>query len=219
MHSFWQQIVNPSGSARRWLTAAAIALIPAIGYLDYRTGYEASWLIFYFLPVCLAVTARGWRFGALAAIASVATWLAGDFAAGVHYDNPMLPAWNVLIALGSYLVVVTLFSNLLAMHREMETRVRRRPALLIKSVAERGRLERLIPQIGERERRSLGHELHYGLGLHLTGTSLAGQVLVEKLQAREAGETEDARNLVERIESAIEQTRRLSEARVLAGIG
>ena len=42
---------------------------------------------------------------------------------------------------------------------------------------ERERLEKEILEIGERERRRIGRDLHDSLCQHLTGTALAGQVL------------------------------------------
>jgi signal transduction histidine kinase len=195
-----------------------LGLMFAIGVADYFTGFEVSFLVFYFLPVALAVTAFGWQIGVLTALASVAVWLAGDFAAGAHYTNPLIPWWNATIALGSYLVLIVLLTRLLSTQREMEERIRQRTAALTDEIAERERLEKVILEISERERRSLGHDLHDGLGQHLTGTSLTGQILVEKLQARDADETTDAKRLVALIEEAIEQTRRLAKGLVLADI-
>lgn len=200
------------------MVGSVFASVLAIGTVDYLTGFEASFLAFYILPVCAAVAALGWRFGVAISMMSVTTWLIGDIAAGARYANPLLPTWNVLIALGTYLVVVALLSSLLTLHRDMEKRVRQRTAALTEEIAERQRLERVILEISERERRSLGHDLHDGLGQHLTGTSLTGQILVEKLQARDADETADAQRLVLLIEEAIEQTRRLAKGLVLADI-
>jgi len=197
---------------------AILGLMLAIGVADYFTGFEASFLVFYFLPVALAVTAFGWQSGALTALASVTVWLAGDFAAGAHYANRLVPWWNATIALGTYLVLIALLARLLATQREMEERIRQRTVALTDEIAERERLEKVILEISERERRNLGHDLHDGLGQHLTGTSLTGQVLVEKLQARDAEEAADAKRLVALIEDAIEQTRRLAKGLVLAEI-
>ena len=126
----------------------------AIGVADYFTGFEVSFLVFYFLPVALAVTAFGWQAGVVTALASVTVWLAGDFAAGAHYANPLVPWWNATIALGTYLVLIALLARLLATQREMEERIRQRTAALTDEIAERERLEKVILEISERERRS-----------------------------------------------------------------
>jgi signal transduction histidine kinase len=210
--------ISEKGLSRGTAAVAIFCLMFAIGVLDYFTGFEVSFLVFYFLPVALAVTAFGWRIGVLTAIVSVTVWLAGDFAAGAHYANRLVPWWNATIAFGTYLVLIALLARLLATQREMEERIRQRTVALTDEIAERERLEKVILGISERERRNLGHDLHDGLGQHLTGTSLTGQILVEKLQARNAEEAADATRIVTLIEEAIEQTRRLAKGLVLADI-
>lgn len=54
-------------------------------------------------------------------------WLAGDFAAGAHYENRFVPWWNVAIAFGTHLVLIALLAHLLETQRKMEGRIRRRP--------------------------------------------------------------------------------------------
>ncbi len=201
------------------MIGVTFALVLAIGVVDFLTGFEFSWLTFYLLPVCLAVVAFGWRLGVLTAVVSVATWVAGDVAAGAHYGNPFLPVWNALIALGAYLVVVALFSSLLAVQREMEDRVRQRTAALTAEIAERSRLEREILEIGEKERRRIGHDLHDGLGQHLTATAIAAQVLAEDLASQGVAASAEAGRLVALVENAIDQTRGLAKGLLLADIG
>ena len=197
---------------------ATAALVVAVGAVDFAMGFETSLLVFYFLPVCVAVASVGWRFGVVTAVASVATWLTGDFAAGAHFANPFAPWWNALIALGTYLLLIWLLSSLLALHREMEERVRQRTAALTGEIAERERLEKIVLEISERERRSIGHDLHDGLGQHLTGTAVTGHILAEKLAERGASEAPDARKLVSLVKTAIEQTRQLAKGLLLAEI-
>ena len=56
-------------------------------------------------------------------------------------------------------------------------------------MAERERVERELLEISEREQRRMGQDLHDGLCQHLTGATLAGQVLEEKLAALGLPET------------------------------
>jgi signal transduction histidine kinase len=196
----------------------AISLVAIIGLADYLTGFELSFLVFYFLPVFVAVASVGWRFGALTAILSVGTWLAGDFAAGAHFANPFVPVWNALIALGTYLIVVWLLASLIALHREMEERVRQRTLALTAEIAERVRLEKVVLDTTERERRAIGHDLHDGLGQHLTGTALVAQALGAKLSARSDEDAGEVGRIVALIEQGIEQTRSLAKGLLLAEI-
>jgi len=203
---------------RGWFVGATVSLVLAIGAVDFAMGFETSLLVFYFLPVCMAVASVGWRFGMVTAVASVVTWLAGDYAAGAHYANPLVPWWNALIALGTYAVLIWLFSSLLGLQAQLEDRVRQRTAALLNEITERERLEKILLETSERERRSIGHDLHDGLGQHLTGTAVTGQILLEKLRERDAPEADEVQKLIGLITAAIAQTRHLAKGLLLAEI-
>jgi len=216
--SFSRKILAGSSHRRLPFAVATIAVVAVIGAADFLTGFELSMLAFYFVPVCLAVATVGWRFGVLAALISVGTWLAGDIAAGAHYASPLVPIWNAVIALSAYLVVIWLLANVMALHREMESRVKQRTAALTDEIAERERLEREILEISERERRNIGHDLHDGLGQHLTGTALVAQALGAQLAARDAPEAGEMKAIVALVEEGIDQTRSLAKGLLLAEI-
>jgi signal transduction histidine kinase len=198
--------------------AVTVGLVAAIGIVDYFTGFELSLLVFYFIPVCLAVATIGWRFGTATAVLSVATWLFGDIAAGAKFSSPVVPGWNALIALGTYLIVVWLLASLIALHREMEERVRQRTVALTEEIAERERLEKAVLGITERERRAIGHDLHDGLSQHLTGTALVAQALGSRLASSSPQDSAEVKKIVGLIEQGIEQTRSLAKGLLLAEI-
>ena len=203
---------------KRQLTLATCLLVLLIGLADFRLGTEISMQAFYFLPVALAVVARGWKFGVGVSVTCVAIWVAGDFAAGASFTSFVVPVWNAAIALTIYLVLVWLLSSLLLLQLELEQRVELRTAELAGEIADRERLEKNILEISERERRSIGHDLHDGLSQHLTGTAITAQLLADRLQDRAAEETADARKIVGLVKSAIEQTRRMAKGLLLADI-
>jgi signal transduction histidine kinase len=203
---------------RRQLTLATCALVLLIGLADFRLGTDLSMQVFYFLPVALAVIARGAKFGIGVSLACVAIWVGGDFAAGAHFSSLMVPVWNAAIVLIVYLVLVWLLSSLLQLQIGLERRVEQRTAALASEIAGRERLEKSILEISERERRSIGHDLHDGLSQHLTGTAITGQLLADRLQDRAAEETADARKVVGLVKTAIDQTRRMAKGLLLADI-
>jgi signal transduction histidine kinase len=195
----------------RWFFAvAALAIVLVVGTADYLTGIEISFSVFYLLAVALAVWFVGTTFGVLISMLSVATWLAGDLAAGAHYSHPFVPVWNTAITLAFYLVAVWLMARVRTLQKELEERVRQRTSALTNEMAERERLEREILDVGERERRRIGHDFHDSLGQHLTATAMAGQVLQEKLAAKSLAEAGDASGLVQMVEQAIELNRQLA---------
>jgi signal transduction histidine kinase len=207
---------NPA--LQRRLTLVTCLLVLLIGFADFRLGTEVSLQVFYFLPVALAVVARGPWFGVGISLACVASWVSGDIAAGARYSSLAVPVWNAAIVLSTYFVLVWLFATMLHLRDDLERRVAQRTAALAGEITERERLERSILEISERERRSIGHDLHDGLGQHLTGTAITGQLLADRLRERGAEETADARMVVDLVKTAITQTRHMAKGLLLADI-
>jgi signal transduction histidine kinase len=193
-------------SSRAFVFGLAVFLIGLIGYLDYQTGYEASLLLFYLLPVALAIWYGNAWFGLAFSILSVSASVLSDVASG----SPRVQYWNVGMALAAYLIFTLLFSKLRTLLRELDQRVRDRTAALQREIAERERLDQEIAEVADRERRRLGQNLHDSLGQHLTGTALAAQVLREKLASRSAREVADADKVVRYLEEGIDVTRNLA---------
>ncbi len=192
----------------RWgVRAAALALVLIVGAADFLTGHEILLSSFYLLAVGMAAWTSGPGFASIVAALSVGAWMLGDIAAGARFTHPFVPVWNAAIVLAFYLVVIGLVARLRAAQLQLEARVRERTRELTEEIAERERLEREVLEVGERERRRIGRDLHDSLGQLLTGTALAGQVLHEKLQARPVPEAADAGRIVGFVEQAIEQTR------------
>lgn len=75
----------------------------------------------------------------------------------------------------------------------------------------RKRLEQEVIEISTTERRSIGHELHDGLGQYLAGISLKAKVLEEDLSAENHPLSAKANQLVGFLKHAIGQTRALAQ--------
>jgi signal transduction histidine kinase len=198
---------------RNWLTTSRPALIAVcllitagLGYVDYLTGYEQTFLLFYLVSIGLGTWFGTFWLGLTFSVLSIAAWVVSDIAAGV----PTVGLWNIGMALGSYAVFTTLLSKLRTLLNELDERVRDRTAALKREMAERERLDQEIAGVADRERRRLGQNLHDSLGQHLTGTALAAQVLREKLAGRSATEVADADKVVSYIEEGIDLTRNLA---------
>jgi len=219
MSRLWRTVVSDgNGRLRRWLMLVTWMLVALIGIVDFLIGFEVSLLVFYFLPIALAVVIDGPRFGFLVAIISVGTWVAGDIAAGARYATPVVPIWNAVIAFITDAILIWLLGALLSFQRQLEHGVQRRTAALAAEVAERERLEREVLEISERERRSIGHDLHDGLGQHLTGTAIRAQMLADKLRDDRTADVADAKRVVALVKHAIEQTRQMAKGLLLADI-
>jgi signal transduction histidine kinase len=193
-------------TSRPALTAVYILMTAGLGYVDYVTGYEQTFLLFYLVPIGLATWFDSFWMGLAFSVLSIIAWVTSDVAAGV----PTVGLWNIGMALASYVVFTTLLYKLRTLLKELDQRVRDRTAALQREMAERERLDQEIAGVADRERRRLGQNLHDSLGQHLTGTALAAQVLREKLATRSANEVYDADKVVRYIEEGIDLTRNLA---------
>jgi len=203
-----KQLENRSRAA---LITLALLLVVLIGAVDYLTGFETSFSIFYLLAIGLAAWFLGRGFAIFISILSVVVSLAGDLARGAHFSSSFVPTWNALILLTFYLVIVWLLTRLRVFYQQLEAQVRQRTAALTDEMAERERLECELLEISEREQHRIGQDLHDGLCQHLTGATLAGQVLEEKLEALHLPVAADASRVVEIIEEGINLSRKLAK--------
>jgi signal transduction histidine kinase len=203
--------------SRATLVLACLAMLAVIGAIDYLTGYELFFSVFYLLDVGLAAWFVGRNVGllmsVLSAIVSVGGDMvarAGDVAARAHYSSLWVPVWNVVIMMVFYFIVVWLLTSLRSLHRSLELRVQESTQALRREMAERQRLEEEILKASEQEQRRIGHGLHDSLCQHLTATALAGQVLGERLAAKALPEAADAAKVVQLVEQGIDLARNLA---------
>lgn len=195
----------------RFFVAASLVTVLAIGLIDYATSREITFSVFYLLAVGMAAWFVNRSFAVFISVLSVVVSVVGDFASSAYFPNALVPIWNAFIVLAFYLIVVWLLVRLRSLTRELEARVKQRTTALTEEMAERERLERELLDISEREQRRIGHDLHDSLCQHLTGTALAGQVLEEKLTARNLPEAADANKVVELVEAGIALSRKLAK--------
>ena len=91
----------------------SIVLILFTGWLDFETGYELSFSLFYLAPISLAawfVKNRYINTGIAAFSALV--WLVADIGCGHEYSHDGITIWNTAIRLGFFIVVIILISSL-----------------------------------------------------------------------------------------------------------
>ena len=193
----------PSGRSRQGAILGLNAIVWVIGLFDYLTGWQVSWSPFYAYPIALAAWYIGspWAYGL--SLLSVVLYTAGDLAAGFQFDSWWIPVWNAVSRLVFYALVIELLAYVRSLTLGLELRVLERTSDLRREIAERERLERELLDVGERERRRLGFDLHDGLCQHLTGTALISQVVTERLRLENHGEAERAQRLVNLVEEAI----------------
>lgn len=103
-----RQLLHRAERSKLFSLSAAGVLLVAVGLLDYFTGYEVGFALFYLFPVMLSTWAAGRWAGIATAAISALLWLLADFAAGHPYREPLSPFWNATMRLGVFALVAQL---------------------------------------------------------------------------------------------------------------
>jgi diguanylate cyclase (GGDEF)-like protein len=103
----WLEKQSP---AFRTFVAYGIALLFSV--IDYLTGYELSFSIFYLLPVSYVAWSIGKRPGVIISIFSASVSLASDVLAGETHSHPVIFLWNATARLGFFVTTSLLISHL-----------------------------------------------------------------------------------------------------------
>jgi signal transduction histidine kinase len=96
---------------------ASVLLVVIIGLLDYATGPELDFSIFYLLPIALAAWVGGTVPGVAIALFSTAFALVDDKLTAPPYGHDLIPYWNALADLGFYLLATSLLAKVHAARR------------------------------------------------------------------------------------------------------
>jgi hypothetical protein len=98
----------------RGVLASTAGVLAFITWLDFITGYELGFFIFYFIPVSLAAWLVGRRAGVFFAVASGACWFLSDRLANHPYSNSYFIYWETAMRLGSYLTTALTLARIRA---------------------------------------------------------------------------------------------------------
>jgi len=104
------------------LFALSLALVLLIGVADHFAGPDISLLVFFMLPIFLAVWFVGKRAGLLVLVMSGAVWTAVALATSHTYAHTAIPYWNIISKLAFLLVfahILEALKNLIDHEREL----------------------------------------------------------------------------------------------------
>jgi diguanylate cyclase (GGDEF)-like protein len=96
--------------SRAALVACSIAAAALVGLLDWVTGYQISFGVFYLAPVGVAAWYVSRRAGFAIAIGSSGVWYMAEIAAGYPYDHAVIPVWNAFVRFSFFLITAMLLS-------------------------------------------------------------------------------------------------------------
>ena len=94
-----------------WVILAVI-LLGGVAALDFITGAELSFSIFYLIPIALFTWAVDGKVGIAAAFISAGIWLFIEIISSSDYSSAFVYFWNAVIRLGFFLLPVLLLRNL-----------------------------------------------------------------------------------------------------------
>jgi diguanylate cyclase (GGDEF)-like protein len=100
-----------------WL-AAGLILAGVLGILDWLTGNEITFSLFYLIPIVLVTWAVNRSAGLLLSVLSTLMLLGSEHAGGQIYSHPIIYFWNTLIRASFFIIISYLVAELHKAQRE-----------------------------------------------------------------------------------------------------
>jgi hypothetical protein len=98
-----------------YVEAFSFAVLGCIGGLDYITGYEFGFFIFYFIPVAISSWYCGRRLGLQVAFGSAIVWYLSDKFTHHPYSHSYFIYWEMFMRLLSFLTTTLTISRIRTM--------------------------------------------------------------------------------------------------------
>ena len=95
-----------------FLVFSGYVLIVIIGFVDYMTGSEIGFSIFYVLPISLITWVGSQKIGLVAVLTSAVIWYVADISSSHPYSHVFIPIWNTFIRLTFFGIITLLLSSL-----------------------------------------------------------------------------------------------------------
>lgn len=172
-----------------------------IGWVDYATGWELSFFLFYAVPLLMVVWLGERRLAVILALVSGVIWWLANLA-----DHPYRGQWSyhwASMSRTAYFVLVALGGIAIRARQEADR-------ALIETLKKMRRMEREIVEAGEQEQQRIGRDLHDGLCQQLAAIGFAARSLADDLRARGLPEAEMAGEIEELLCDSVVQARDLA---------
>jgi len=129
-----------TGKRRIRIMFTSIAILLILGWIDYVTGYEVGFFIFYFIPVSIAAWCVGRKSAIAMACAAAVCWYLADRMTHHPYPRPYLVYWETFARYVSFLTTALTLSKI----REMMDDGQRVKEELDRALEENRELKRLL---------------------------------------------------------------------------
>ena len=87
-----------------WVLMSCFGMLFGLGWLDYVTGYELSFFVFYSAPIGFAAWYSGRIPAIIVALGATVAWLLADYFGGVKYSTNLLYYWNSIVHFGAFII-------------------------------------------------------------------------------------------------------------------
>ncbi len=103
---------------------ASLLCLATVSYVDYVTGYESLFFVFYFIPVGMCGWYLGWLVTLNMALLSGASWFVVDLLSRHYYPHELIRYWNGFTCFVAF-AIIGLVLHHLKQSRDEEQRARR----------------------------------------------------------------------------------------------
>ena len=90
---------------RTMVLVVTIISVLFLGVMDYITGWEFGFFVFYFIPIALSAWLLGIRYSIGISILSSIVWFISDYYSGYPYSSVLFRYWNAGIRFLSFLSI------------------------------------------------------------------------------------------------------------------
>jgi signal transduction histidine kinase len=157
---------KPPVSLPRWAALLiSVALLALVGALDWLTGPNLDFSLFYLIPVAFVTWYAGQASGYSMSVLSAATWLCVDRLTGAKPLTPWIVYWNFFVRLGFFSASVWMLQGWRNFGTRLTTMVEQRTSELRKLAAKLSAAE-------DAERRKLAYDMHDALSQTLSSIKI-----------------------------------------------
>src|ERR1051325_10649733 len=100
-----------STASKATYTLTAIAMLGAMGFLDYVTGPQIALSLFYLIPICWGAWNAGALVGVCLSVVGGVVWFLADSSYNVIYSHPLIPYWNAGMRFGFFVLTTLLIAR------------------------------------------------------------------------------------------------------------
>lgn len=159
-------------SSRPFVVSAALLLALVLGAIDYLTGPQVAFSLFYLIPIVFVTWQVGRTAGIVLSLVCGGVWFLAEILWHQTYAHPLIPYWNAAMRTAVFLIITFLASYVKTLTRELEAKVMARTADLEADIARRMTLEQAL-QESEQKYKDLVENSMVGI----FKTTLAGKIL------------------------------------------